>query len=418
MKITYIGFGDFHRFAGMKQLYHFAQEVCRQGHLAQILFPGCAQTVHAMDEPPLAAIVEMAFDGPRVAASVRRQVQNFSPDILHVWTPRFVPALAGWQLHRLTRAQVILDHEDDEDYHVRYMRHSWTQNWQTGPRRLATPAIVLRNSVTHWLHPIGADGKVTRPAQEMITRHLVTRIAAAHTAISPNLVAWARAQWPGKPVYLLYPGADLQRFSPGSGDRELETELGLIDKKVLVYSGTMSLRIFEWFVDVLTIVREQQPAVKLVMVGEDNFRSQAEQLAHEHGVEDHYALVGQVSYSQVPKYLRLADILVQHPVDQANELRLPAKLPEYLAMGKPVITFADGIGSTLEDGVHVRKLYSDQPAEAAAIVLELLGDPKQCKALGTAARSLASDRFTWSQNGCQLVEIYQEVMHSGRKVPL
>ncbi|MCA9987164.1 MAG: glycosyltransferase, partial [Anaerolineales bacterium] len=399
-----------HRYAGMKQLYHFAQEVGRNDHQTQILLAGKADSVESMDEPPLGEIVEMAFSGPRLTAEVRQRVKHFAPDILHVWTPRFVPALAGWQLHRLTGARVIVDHEDDEEYHVVYMRRAWTQNWQKGWRRLAVPAIVARNSARPWFQPLGKNAEATRAAQEAFTYKRLTDAAVAHTAISPNLVAWARCRWPHKPVHLLYPGANLDLFAPAPPDPILQDELGLVDKSVLVYSGTMSLRIFEWFLQVLRHVKNQRNDIFMVLVGEDSFRNAAEKLAYDLDLGGAYRLIGQQSYSSVPSYLSLADIVIQHPIDQANELRLPAKLPEYLATGKPVVTFANGIGQSLQDGVHVRKLYTDQPSEAAHVVLELLDQPHQRDALGKAARNLARERYDWTINGERLVRIYAEVL--------
>lgn len=415
MRITYVGFGDFHRYAGMKQLYHFAQEVARNNHQTQILVAGRADSVRSMDEPALAEIVQMAFSGPGLTAEVRERVKRFAPDILHAWTPRFVPALVGWQLHRLTGALVILDHEDDEQYHLRYTRRAWTQNWQEGWRRLAIPAIMARNAVRPWLRPLAQNGDPTRPARESFTYRLLTNATTAHTAISPNLVTWAKSQWPEKPVHLLYPGANLHLFSPAPPDPLLLAKLELVEKSVLVYSGTMDFAVFRWFLDVLGSVIQEIPDVVLLLIGEDSFRAEARQLAVERGLERGYRLLGQQPYKEIPRFLSLGDVLLQHPLDLGNEMRLPAKLPEYLATGKPIITFATGIGQTLEDGTHVRKLFSPDPLEAAALVKELLQDRAQSQRLGASARQVAAERFDWTKNGRALVEIYDQVLLSARR---
>lgn len=415
MKITFIGYGDFHRYAGMKQLYHFAQEVNQHDHHTQILIAGKADSVQSMDEPSLSKIVELAYVGPRLTSNIRQRVLDFAPDILHIWTPRFVPALTGWQLHRLTGTLVILDHEDDEQYHLRYMRRAWTQNWQKGWRRLAIPAIMARNAVRPWLQPLAQNGDPTRPARESFTYSLLTRAAVAHTAISPNLVTWAQSQWPEKPVHLLYPGANLHLFAPAPPNQLLLAKLELAGKSVLVYSGTMNLAVFRWFLDVLESVIREIPDAVLLLIGEDSFRAEAKRLAVERGLEQSYRLIGQQPYSEIPRYLSLGDVLLQHPLDLGNEMRLPAKLPEYLAMGKPIITFAVGIGETLEDGSHVRKLSSQDPSEAAALVKELLHDQGQSQRLGASARRVATERFDWTKNGRALVEIYDQVLRAARQ---
>jgi glycosyltransferase involved in cell wall biosynthesis len=391
----------------MKQLYHFAQEVCRHGHQAQILIAGSADTVRCLDEPPLAEIVEMRFAGPQLAKAVRRRTQEFQPDIIHVWTPRHIPALAGWQLHLLTGARIIVDHEDDEEYHLRYMRNGWTMNWCKGVRRLAIPVIYGRNVAMCWLAPLDGAGIAHCGAKEALSYQLLMRAAVAHTAISPNLAASIKRESPTKPVHVLCPGANLEMFKPRPRDADLEAQLGLSHKTVLVYSGTMSLGIFVWFMEVLRLIINQRDDIRLILIGEDGFRSAAERVAQTIGTESFYHLIGQAPYTEVPRYLSLADILIQHPIDQGNHLRFPAKLSEYLAMGKPVITFASGIGESLEDGIHVRKLYTDDASEAARVICELLDDPGVCESLGRFARTLAEDRFDWKKNGSQLVALYE-----------
>jgi len=410
MRITYIGFGDFHVYAGMKQLYHFAQQVCRQGHQAQILIAGSAETVQAMEEPPLAEIVEMAFVGPSLARPVRQRVLDFEPDILHVWTPRHVPALAGWQLQRCTGAKLILDHEDDEDYHLRSWRRLTANRWKTGVGRLASPLFRLRSGTWHWVRPLHADGRVVRMAKEPLTYHLVAQTAVAHTVISPNLVLWAQRQWLGVPVHLLYPGASLELFGPHVSAPELRQALGLQECRVVVYSGAMSLEIFDWFLAVMSQVVSDYPDTALVLLGDDHFRCEAQDLLREQDLCEQVRLVGRVPYAAVPRYLSLADVLLQHPLDQGNEFRLPAKLPEYLAMGHPVVTYAQGIGESLEENLHVRKLYTADPKEAAGVVSDLLSDPHQCEMLGKAAREVAGERFDWNRNGRHLLAIYEGVL--------
>lgn len=414
MRVTYIGFGDFHRFAGMKQLYHFAQEISRRQHSVQILIAGNADTESAMDGHSPGEVTELAFVGPRLADAVRDKVVRFQPDLIHVWTPRFVPALAGWQIHRLTGSPMIVDHEDDEDFHVRYMHKAWVMNWHRGFRRLAIPLIVARNTAWPWMAPLRPDGSARRAAADPITYRLLMAAAAASTAISPALVRWAEGQWPGKPAFLLYPGADLNLFHPQPKDPALMAELNLENRFVIAYSGTMDVAIFSWCMNVLQEIVARKPDIALLLIGEDRFRAEAEAIAAQHGLQSHYRLVGQRPYPAVPAYLSLADILLQHPLDIGNTMRLPAKLPEYLATGKPVITYASGIGQSLEDGRHVRKLHTDQPSEAARLILELVDRPEERCALGQAARSLAQERFDWSTNGEHLMAIYAGVLAMGR----
>jgi len=410
MRITYIGFGDFHVYAGMKQLYHFAQEVCRQGHQAQILIAGSAETVQAMEEPPLAEIVEMAFVGPRLTRRVRQRVLDFEPDILHVWTPRHVPALAGWQLQRCTGAKLILDHEDDEDYLARLYSQGQGKRLRGALRPVARPLAQMRGQILPWLVPLRSDGRVRRMARDRLAAALLRPCVDAHTAISPALVAHVRRAWATDSVYLLYPGADLALFAPQRNGGRVRQQYALEGRRLLVYTGTMNLAIFEYFVRVMQHLVIVVPDAFLLLVGNDGFRSDAQSLVAQLGLQDHVRLIGIVPYPEVAEHLAAADVLLQHPLDIGNELRLPAKIPEYLAMGKPIVTYSQGIGEILEDGVHALKVSSLKPDEMAQCLLMLLSDPSLRMEMARAARSLALHLFDWQANTRKLLSIYQAVV--------
>ena len=56
-------------------------------------------------------------------------------------------------------------------------------------------------------------------------------------------------------------------------------------------------------------------------------------------------------WREIPGYLALADAYVQPGApDDFNRYRLPSKLPEFLAMGRPVILPACNLGNELTDG--------------------------------------------------------------------
>ncbi len=134
------------------------------------------------------------------------------------------------------------------------------------------------------------------------------------------------------------------------------------------------------------------------------------QEAREHAAKCGAVLVGSVPYREVPEYMAAMDVLLQHPIDIGNGLRLPAKLAEYLAMGKPVITYAQGFGSLLEHGRHAMTLASADPAEMARCIDEVFGDPRLAHSLSENARLLAESLFDWDINCDALESIYQRVL--------
>lgn len=410
MHITYVGFGDFFRYAGMKQLYHFAQEISKLGHKTQILVPGDCDTVASMDEPPMSEILPIHFRGPFLARSVIRRVQAFNPDILHVWTPRHVPALTGWQLSRVTKAPVVLDHEDDERYLRRSYHESQGQRLQGNTRRIARPVAQLKGQLLPWFSPLKSDGNARRMAEDSLSSARIRPYVRAHSAISPALVRYVQQNWGESHTYLLYPGADLKRFCPALDGIDIRNQLGMGKRRLLVYTGTMNMAIFMYFVNVLEGVRARSYDAALLLVGNDDFRPEAEQWLQHHGLEQVVRLVGIVPYSQVPRFLASADILLQHPIDIGNELRLPAKLPEYLAMGKPLVMYSQGIGVLLDDQVHALKLHTVDPTEMVEMIVMILDYPDLANKLGNNARILAERLFDWKANASHLAEIYTDTL--------
>ncbi len=66
--------------------------------------------------------------------------------------------------------------------------------------------------------------------------------------------------------------------------------------------------------------------------------------------------------SEVPGYLALADAFVQPGApDEFNRYRLPSKLPEFLAMGRPVILPRCNIGNELSDRENAMLLEWERP---------------------------------------------------------
>ena len=81
-------------------------------------------------------------------------------------------------------------------------------------------------------------------------------------------------------------------------------------------------------------------------------------------------------WREVPGYLALADAYVQPGApDDFNRYRLPSKLPEFLAMGRPVILPACNLGDELADGEDALLLREGDALEIAARIEQLLDGP-------------------------------------------
>lgn len=141
-----------------------------------------------------------------------------------------------------------------------------------------------------------------------------------------------------------------------------------------------------WFVkEVLPLVRRQQPAVRLTIVGRDPIASVRELHAPEQGV----VVTGTVP--DVRPWLASAAVFVV-PLRVGGGTRL--KLYEGLATGIPTVSTTIGAeGLPLEDGTHLR--IADTPQAMADAIVSLVRDPAAAARMGTAAARYVRGAFGW-----------------------
>lgn len=162
-------------------------------------------------------------------------------------------------------------------------------------------------------------------------------------------------------------------------------------------------------------VLEQEPSVRLQIIGGGPERQRLESLAAELGIGERLEFTGAVSPSQVPQLLAGLDIATAPypaPTDGAGHYFSPLKVYEYLAAGVPVIASALGelpglldweaatspdaraVGPKLAAGITVPPGDVEALTEA---MLRLIRDPGRRAAMGAAGRRLAETQHSWIQ---------------------
>ena len=109
--------------------------------------------------------------------------------------------------------------------------------------------------------------------------------------------------------------------------------------------------------------------------------------------------------------LRLADLFVQPGAPDAfNRARLPSKLPELFAAGRPVILPRANLGLEVDDGVEAALLDRGDGVEIADRAEPLLRDPARAAAMGAAGRRFALRRLSWDRAAAGLEVFYGAVL--------
>ncbi len=398
MNIAMVSYMDFTG-PGVMHMHHFANLLVSRGHQVLLILNGDKSTADLMHEPPAYDLVEVRFRNSVLHPSLVKKVKEFGPHIIHIWTPRHVPARVGLELKYRTGARLIIHFEDNERFLF---------DFHNGPA-LFGDLDYLASTLQHpeiwsYFHPV-----ISPVAEEF---------ADAFTAICPPLVELLQTEW-RKKSYLLYPGVDLKRFNPEVDASDLRRRLGLEGKRVILYSGSVArFHDFDILLEAFALMADDHPHSILVHLGRIQVQERVDSMIQELGIGDRTLLLGPIEHREIHRYLALGDFLVQSGgTTSFNEFRLPAKIPEYLAMGKPVITFTAGIGKDLEQMKDVVKTHTADPRELAEQIQMVICDEELQRTLSTNARKRAEELFDWQVNTQRLVDIYEEVL-SPRRGPI
>jgi glycosyltransferase involved in cell wall biosynthesis len=105
--------------------------------------------------------------------------------------------------------------------------------------------------------------------------------------------------------------------------------------------------------------------------------------------------LGFIERGGVPEVMRMADVVIQPgDADAFNAYRLPAKIPEYLSMGKPLIMGATNIGAELAAASGAAIILPHMsPAAIADAVEQLLDGTEAREAMAARGLAFAMSRF-------------------------
>lgn len=150
-----------------------------------------------------------------------------------------------------------------------------------------------------------------------------------------------------------FPPLDLSHFKNSSRDLALRSDLGIAEgDRVIVYMGS-----FFYFsglssaVDEFAKVSKTSSNLKFLLVGGGEQDSELRQSVAMLGLTEKVIFTGFVSYQDLPRYLRIADVAVNtlEPTLVAN-VAFPNKVLQYMAAGLPVVsTKLDGLYSVFEN---------------------------------------------------------------------
>jgi len=225
------------------------------------------------------------------------------------------------------------------------------------------------------------------------------------------IVSWVA--FDPKRICIWSSGVNPDVFSPEEKDERLAEELGLLGKFVVMYHGVFTYqpnRGLAEAVRAMKFVKERNPQVVLVLLGNGPAAQHLSELRAEHDLKDNILILSPVPYQEVPRYINLCDVgVMAYPDNDYWKVNNPIKLLEYLAMEKPIIvrdmvTFRS-VMNAQEGAVFIA---DNDPRTIADAICKAQTDVNFLQVEGRKGREIVLHRYTWAQQASKL-DLFLEV---------
>lgn len=173
----------------------------------------------------------------------------------------------------------------------------------------------------------------------------------------------------------------------------------------LIFTGNLApYQGIDLMLDAFRVVTQRRDDVRLTIATEDSFKPY-EQRAMDMGIRS-FIDVHEVDFTHVPDLLGQAEIALNPRIECDG---LPQKLLNYMAAGRPVVSFA-GSAKHLVNGRHGR-VVEDRDTEAfAGAIDELLRDTALADRLGAAGKEMVQRELSWEATAQGVEALYQRLV--------
>lgn len=360
-------------------VHNFANQLAALGHSTAVAIPKGSDSGDALgpQDYSVQRFDEVDGDWSAVFSDGR------PPEIVHAWTPRENVRLFCEKLAGFCDYDLFVHLEDNEEVILE--------------ANLGMPFEKLVRS------------RLETPPNLSHPRNYRAFIASA-TGVTMIMDRLERFVPPDVPKLILWPGAEEKLFFQRPRDPALLEQLGISEGTVvLCYTGNVhsanARDVRSLYLAAAILDREGIPA-RLVRTGRDfcPFLGPDEEWGRWISIE-----LGRVPYQEIPAILSLADVLVQPGADNAfNEFRLPGKLPEFFAMGRPVILPRSNVGRFVRHGEEAWVLDKVDALGIVTAVLELRRNKELSERLASGAAAFCRRHFNWQNNARTLTAFYEE----------
>jgi len=149
--------------------------------------------------------------------------------------------------------------------------------------------------------------------------------------------------------------------------------------------------------------------ILFVLIGGGDSFNDLKKMSVELGVQEHTLFTGRIPDEELIRYLSTADVCVgPDPKNDLNDNSTMNKIMEYMAMGKPVVSF-DLKETRFSAGDAALYAKSNDTEDFANKILELLKDEKKRQEMGKYGRKRIEEALAWNHTKKELIKAYEKV---------
>jgi glycosyltransferase involved in cell wall biosynthesis len=272
---------------------------------------------------------------------------------------------------------------------LREQRADVVLGWMTKAQLYSGPAGVVARVPSLW-YQLGL------PSPPDILDRIATALPAKEVIAVSKATGRAQANVrPHRPIRVVYPGVELDRFDPAMlpTQASLRRTLGLpMDCRIIgIFGRLQAWKGMHFLINAMPQILTQHPDSRCVVVGgrhalEPDYEYRLRRAIRQLALEEHVTLVG--VQPNVPEWMNAVDVVVHASRNEPFGI----VLLEAMALGKPLIAGSNGgpreVVTHGVDGLLVP--YGDVTGLASCLV-RLLSEPRFAARLGQSARRRASD---------------------------
>jgi glycosyltransferase involved in cell wall biosynthesis len=360
-----------------------ANELAAAGHACIATVPGDLATFDRLPAPRFTGLLH---------ADAARGVtfpDGRGPDVIHAWTTRENVRLLATRLRDRHGARLVVHLEDNEQH-------------------LLATTLGIDAAELAALPEGELDRRVPADLSHPVRSRAFLASADGVTVIVDSLREFVPA---GRPCLTLPPAADARYFYP----RPVPPEFRAVfqrqpDELVVFYHGNVHASNAAEMCELYAAIAQLNAAgtaVTLLRAGRDAVDFLGD-LAP--AVAPFVINLGELRHHHQPAFMALADVFVQPGWDDAfNRYRLPSKLPEFFALGRPVVLPRTNLGHALRHDVDAWVLDRADAAGIATALAMLGRDSVLRRRLGEGAAAFARAHFSWRRSAAALASFLTTV---------